>query len=916
MTEISSIKIMRPGSVSSLGKNSSRREPTSRTQRSSKTSMSNCIVYDPKTGGPPREKSMFTQLSILFKNIGDRISEFMSHNNTTEEFRENFSRQLLETNRIFTSLENEIPRVVGESPLSRPSILIKESALGQKLSPFIVAWSDLSNYIIKIRESGPHAIHEVIDMHFTLIIDSLDSIDKSITHHSIVNDPLIKKLRSLNMHILNLKKESISVIMKSLDSTKITTELRNFSRTINSAFASDFTRAPLTATTLEKLRSQAYTSCCNIIHCIRDSISFETSHHSLIRAFDEFNSYLEFFFEKNGITYSIPHDISEIIDKNDFLVSEEYMNESLSLDDFINQGKILFSGFKHCDKYFGLLVNRINDALQDQTQKSHLKGIIEQKSKDMDKLSLQIESLKNQLTSNNDTIFAQKQELIDKENAISRLNNDIEQSVRYKQVVFDLCPQISAFINSKEHSIDFEDDDMILDTFMDLMDDVFAQKCERCGIYAERESKVNQVLSALTTPDDDPIVTAERCVTAVSDTIQANQLKSQEISAANQQIGSMREIFLKILSLFDQPKSKTVEIGEFTYQTIQEQLFIMKQQNIDSIEEKNRTFQEFSTKILKRFQAILGSSEIESIESCLFQIETQFYQNTQDIMKFKIGIDQIIEKLCMLLSIPKQNTLSIELIVQLIDNLDEQIRQSRETTLENESVSKQSIKILHEILSNLGSDPDSDNEADLIQQISQKIKANHDRTHEIETQYRVLSSDMSKILPQVYESAVVLSKLFGSKTQIDPSNAVETVSLIQKLTSRLERAPGALGADELISHLKDPIDILSLTPHEDPIKLLSELSSATKMLNNSILAMKPFASILNSIFLNFDSAFTNFDPSAKSFIYIKDQVAQLHSTINAVAPNTVHSIVFLVLSRFVTLVSSFVTVVSLESKPR
>jgi uncharacterized membrane protein YidH (DUF202 family) len=70
------------------------------------------------------------------------------------------------------------------------------------------------------------------------------------------------------------------------------------------------------------------------------------------------------------------------------------------------------------------------------------------------------------------------------------------------------------------------------------------------------------------------------------------------------------------------------------------------------------------------------------------------------------------------------------------------------------------------------------------------------------------------------------------------------------------------------------------------------------------MALKPFASILNNIFSQFDCKLPSFSPGSASYTFLKSQILELQAALNGLVASKMNSLVFLVVSRFVCLFSS------------
>ena len=72
-------------------------------------------------------------------------------------------------------------------------------------------------------------------------------------------------------------------------------------------------------------------------------------------------------------------------------------------------------------------------------------------------------------------------------------------------------------------------------------------------------------------------------------------------------------------------------------------------------------------------------------------------------------------------------------------------------------------------------------------------------------------------------------------------------------------------------------------------------------------------SILNNVFNQFDCKYPSFNPVNKQYQLLRKNIYALHSALNNVSASNVNSVVFLVLSRFTALISSFSAAISAAS---
>jgi hypothetical protein len=137
--------------------------------------------------------------------------------------------------------------------------------------------------------------------------------------------------------------------------------------------------------------------------------------------------------------------------------------------------------------------------------------------------------------------------------------------------------------------------------------------------------------------------------------------------------------------------------------------------------------------------------------------------------------------------------------------------------------------------------------------------------------------------------------------------SLETLPLLSQIDSQIQgQQPQAkvTGLDEMFSSV---FDLIPLTTRSDYRVYVPEVCTAFISLHNSVMSLKPFASTLNNIFTQFDGKFASFSPGSKSHQFLKNQLYALHCSLNSLSPSKINSLVFLVVSRFIALFSSFLS---------
>ena len=860
----------------------------------------------------PRDTSAFVDFKSSYQTMMNAVASFLSHNNTTVEFRIQF-------NSIIKELDENLNKFIVATPKHAPDLTDPKYTRQflRRFMPFAHTFWDFSGYIKNIRQSGTNPIHEAIDMHFQIITDTLDVVKNSSETVTGIHDPIIRRSKALHSQLMNLKRIALDVIQSKKDSTKITTEIRSFSRLLNSAFTTDFSPSPLGQTQLEKLRSESYTSCCAIIHNIRESSLFQQHSSAMFASFDQFKLAVHHLLEKNGIDKKLSELCGEEEEAAELVVK---FDKNLTLQELIEKGKDAFDDEKVLE-YINLVEIAANDVL---SENETIKGKLEE-LKNIQKLKKQAEIERDAARKIQEDIQKDNDELKMMMNENNKKMAEYERNAgidtQYKKTVTETIPRIAAYLNEEVHNP--ASDQSIISYFLTLMNSVFSQKCQRCVALLQREEQINDMLSSVIEVKNDVIENVQ----AMLDLYYENQknLKSRtlEMNAANQQVGQMRDSYFKILSLFDVPQNKTIDIGIFTYETVKDEIERLRtklsQQEMEYTERENaneqnenrkRTAQqEYVANLISRLKQILNTDELLSVEEYLFQIENKLGEYSRKESNNELFLSDLSNSLHSLLKIQKNNSEPVEngllqitdLLKMHINEMEKKNNELEEKIMELNNKSKDFSKIGKELNDILDAKRDCQTEEDIIDRIDDVASLVRSyKTQQINAKQEIVSFKLC--LEDVIK---MLSNFLNQKPEIQNIN--DTKSLTDcaiDLCKQLSKKKIDFTLED-ITKLFDPIiDLIHLTSKTDPFTFIPEFVDEFHLLETSVISLKPIAQILNNIYTHFDCQFSSFNPNSQPYQYFKDQVLQMHNTLNQMSAAKTHNLIFLVLSRFVTLISS------------
>ncbi|KAK8854276.1 hypothetical protein M9Y10_016835 [Tritrichomonas musculus] len=231
---------------------------------------------------------------------------------------------------------------------------------------------------------------------------------------------------------------------------------------------------------------------------------------------------------------------------------------------------------------------------------------------------------------------------------------------------------------------------------------------------------------------------------------------------------------------------------------------------------------------------------------------------------------------------------------QFSANVTKSIRTLLKKLPQKESIKseKENIEKLNKILKNI--------ESKLLKILNENCEEN-DR-----------QKNINHLLAKTEERITKDNEFFSSlKKKLNLSNEANYDEILLKISSKKNSMND--NKEELEKMFDSVFELVPVTSRSEPSHYIPEFCNAFISLHNSVLSLKPFASILNQIFSEFDCKLQSFKPSSQSFHFIKNQIYNLHSALNNLSPSKVNSLVFLILSRFVALTSSFTAAISAAS---
>lgn len=892
-------RILRPGATTSFAPRPSNK--TTYVVPTSHTSLGNNIR---QIFPSPRESNALSDFKTNYQIMMNCVASFLSHNNTTNEFRSQFNIVISGMDSSYNNFLIDLPRA-SQSALksARNSKSQNGDKFLQAIFPFLKQFGAFSKFMRKIRQSGSQPIHEAIDMHFTVINDCLEKVKQSSTSVTGVHDSIIRRSKTLSSQLMNLKRTAINVIQEGKDTTKITTEIRNFSRILNNSFTNEFADSPLGPTALEKLRSDSYTSCCAIIHSIREAGMFDNHSAQMFEAYDNFRYSIQGLLDRNGIEKTL----SELVDcdEEDIELITIRFNVDQTLMEILKYGSEVFDDKKVLE-FIEIITEKAKAIIDENNSLKSKISTYENVQKEIKQAKIERDAARKITEDTRKENEEMRQLLNENMKKMEEYDKNAGVDTQFKRAITESIPHIAAYLNEEVPELDSDRTTLI--TFRNLLKGVFGQKCQRCVQFLEREKRLVEQMSAFVEPEED----IEDTMSKLAKVFRENQMnlksRSMECSQANIQLGSQREAFFKILALFNVTQSKAVDIGEYTYNTVKENLAEIKRSVDGIVEGKSTAQQQFVADLIKRLKVILETEQTESIESYLFQIETKLRQAEQEHMNYNIFLNNTSLKLYTILKKEKKTNASIE---DEVNNAIGEV-QNYVNDLENRPKEKETVNITDytliadKLAKILERDVDKESEDAVLTAIDDM----NDYLSSMKKKFKTASAESSRLRGEIIDIVDKLQNFLNAPSVI-PKDMEKVVQLADDLIKKLLAQRNDMKLSDITKMFEPVFQYMQNSNQTDPFTFIPDFVSEFEIVASSVQALKPFALILNNIFTNFDCQYSSFDPKSQAYNYLKGQVAQLHQTLNSMSAAKTHNLIFLVLSRFVTFVSSISSAIAM-----
>ncbi|EAY23479.1 hypothetical protein TVAG_071430 [Trichomonas vaginalis G3] len=819
-------------------------------------------------------------LEFAFNNFIDNIGKLVSHNYCVQNSRNSLLTYTSEAQHLFPGLlstvnGDNISALLVSGTENFPTI--------QGPLPFLKLWKPYAKLCCDLQFSIPDIIKQSITRNFEIISTSLSHINKNQSAQSGGKknvQPLIQqKISLLSECYLFLQNPSDTEQLQS-----ITSKIKSYSKILNDCFVKEFNDCGISSKDLVRIRQKVYTACSDTISIINSIIFINIDIKNMLNSLDRFQEALLVALDHSDASQSaiyrrpmLPELPEEHIPEQINLeTNEEEETEELDFKSFNNAYELMDYGIDNAKKlkkseiiseflkYLKELVSQMDDDNKN-TIKSLQKSLKDFELKSQTELLVSENKRKELMKKIEEMNNLHSDDIKNLRNIISSCysyfeNQDIDESVLNSELHMMISMSISKFNNSIVNK-----DQSIMKIFEDLLE--IPENIDIYSYMVSLRQEINKKIENL------------------------SQSNAEKEETKNNQNEELKQKIYDLQNEFDERiKSLTSKISNL-YQIISDK------------------FKDFIN-VPKT-----GSFFEDSVEACDLMVHTLKKENERNAKCEKI-LGEVRDRLAKYLKIEVPSGDFDSSSLRLIEIL-EKMQNPLQSKLENSDALVNAL-------------------TKALLQIKVKLKLG-DTTAEQQLKGHVLAASILKDVSTFSDNVDLLKKSFLAYRDIIikyNDKAAQFVGLsIDNEHYRNMSEPDFVSFSQrlcngMVLQVKPKVDKSKLTNEginkifeevfknveisnkTQPMVYLPELSTLIMTMNNTLSALKPFAAILNEIFSQFDCKLRAFSPVSAQYKMLRQNVMKIHAALSAIVPSKINSLVFLVLSRFVALLSSLLSALS------
>lgn len=891
------------------------------------------------------EPNQLTVLRKLFQDFVNSVNQVVIHNGTSYQFRDSISIEMNGLETTFGEFFHQATKQCGTQPVLcqgiKPGYASSTSLLRKSGMRFLQNWRHFASDIIDLSNSGPTLIYESIEKQFTDLEENFEIMIKAKVADQTVHNQSKNAVRAYKQQLKGLHKELNKLLSNQAENEEnvktLAKEIKTYSRLLNESYSKEFPGCGININDLLQLKGNAYTSCSSILHGIRASYLFDSDIKEMFKCFDLFQELLSTILERLNLpqSYLILRNTSGLEGTPRSMVCEEDEEENefarkQSLIELIEQGQGMSDKIASNEALFNQFIEALRNKASRVTKKlSTRNNEVESLKIQMERESANYEEIIRTEQTTNQTMSEKIARLIDdndeKEREISYLRSR-EEDNEFKKCLRGVAKQLGGVL--KEESVHFEDDeddDQLIQYVNALSVYVVEKKCHKCDTYAERESQMRDVFNMISGEaiDDEDVIDASRRAREAHfkliEQLEKTKQKKKELKSKHNYFTMCYKQILEMTKTEDDETNLADQAMRAVEITIDEH----KREVTELEERKNQEFNNFSFEVVSSFIDALrekddSKSVIELLKSCM----QQYKDDLDQLEKYQSLANECQERLSKHLNIDPPDLPLIQSIQSLLLSLETIPNPLKPLVQELQVGLNEALNALHIMCNRLRGitqfeakvDPINYQTKQLTSEIMKMLDIVHDMIEKGGKDNKGLVRDNNRMRTCLETLDMQMHKyLTYEDIDLKKIKLTELITRCGQFCSAITKPSASknfLPISFINEQFSQVFDILTLTSKEDPKLYIPEICSCIVSLHNSVSALSPFAETLNEISGSFTGEFSAFDPSSDSYKFLRNKVFDLHRDLNELPSAKVNSIVILVLTRFISLYSSFISILS------
>jgi hypothetical protein len=795
----------------------------------------------------------------IFTNVADAVSVFLSHTVATAPYRERLATHLSDSVRNFdlflSQAQKSVPAFMPKSKMEASQTAIKTAA-----TIFLRSRESVVELTRSIRKSGLDLALGSITESFDLIVSSLESIAPPVNPLSSFQSQPNKLIKDLIQQAQNLRTNVIRLFSSAEGipaDSPLVGELRAYSRQISSAFSNEFTPS---STEYENMRARAFAACNDVMQGLKSAVLFRNDMKVIFKEVDTFENLFEPYVEKFGVLAE--KKAAAKLQPEIQVAPEPTFVDMGSYDEKMTPDELLEIGYEYLRK-----------KLDNSVQVDRLFKLIRRKMTELDTkvgdLTKETKFLTTQLRE-----FQQRQEIKDdlKEayDAIHVFVHGVSaHDMGDRATEVDLAGKIKAIAGSLTHPA-----------------------CAKCAEYAEHEETARSLLRPYSQDSPDFLDVCESVNTYFVGLDTANQtaLAEEQMNGAKLLYGY--EVIMNELGIEDQT-GKGTELD----------------------------------KILSRIQVIFQSVK-DGEQKCITSLDN-FEKDIARWLSEHLNVDSgqpVMQQLASLEKMVNDDKHMIANLQRLARETEERLATFLGITGNPKHTIFDSLKSLVNVLYSrnqpapkiLGRENDLPSvEARLHKLVAtgdQSLGGIHCIIDELETmieglrrQERTRQVEFVKSRATIEMIAQRLWRALGTEPEDLKDVALDVV--LERVAAMSEEVASRLGGEQplspsaLNSLFEGVLSLIGASQPADPQNYIPDFCREFTILHESIEALKPFSATLTEIDEGLDVKGKPLGSGSPAVAFLRERLLRLQNSLNVVGPGKIHSLLFSVLSRFVTIMS-------------